>query len=70
MGRHRHSGLAPDSALEDGVDVFRFHCSGPDFQDRPHHDPHHVVEEALPCECEMQQRTFLPDRDVIDGPNR
>lgn len=70
MGRDGYAGLAADSALEDGVNVFQFHRPGSDFEDRPHHDPHHVVEEAFPCERKVQQIAFLLDCDVIDGPDR
>ena len=70
MRRHRHPGIASDPALDDGVNIFRLHRPSSDFQDCPHHDPDHVVEEALPCERKVQQIAFLLDRDVIDGPDR
>ena len=69
MGRDGHASLTADSALEDGINVFGFHRPGPDFKDRPHHDPDHVVEEAFPCERKVQQIAFLLDRDVVDGPD-
>lgn len=70
LRRHGHPGIAPDPAFEDGVDIFRLHRPRPDFQQRPHHDPDHIVKEAFTYERKVQQIAFLLDRDFVDGPDR